>query len=383
MNKNQAVTADASRRLTIAIDVKNLALFTGGIAAFFTPLLNSWVSARKDLDFVLVGPSYDATELLEKPNVRFWTVPWPAMLPRQLRHPVYDNLLFSRAMKLIKPDLLFTPYHDVRIPKSIPSVIMVHDMCLSDLADVYPFRIRAYYLQMLKRNLRYADQVLTVSETSLNRLKVAYDFTADKSCIVPNAISPELVNALRLDDLSDQVRAERPTGLHIFYPGGSEFRKNIRRLCLAVERLKVLGKQPYVWVTGERNVAWSSCLNSISSIDESCFHFLGYLDITSLAVQYRACDVTVYPTLCEGFGRVVLEAMELGSPVACSDIEVLREVADDYPCYFDPEDTHSIAKGILDAATKGRQKPKRYDQYQPNVVVQRFLDKMNQIVSDL
>jgi hypothetical protein len=75
-------------------------------------------------------------------------------------------MLFPRAVARLRPDLVMSPYHDVRMPKGIPSVIGVHDLCLDELAGVYPARIRGYYLTMLRTNLRRASHVITVSQTS-------------------------------------------------------------------------------------------------------------------------------------------------------------------------------------------------------------------------
>lgn len=167
-----------SRPLRVAVDTKNLALYTGGIAAFFRPLLQAWITSRPQHDFVLVGPPFDMPEIAAAQNARRQTVPWPLLLPKPLRHPVYDNLLFPRAIRDVRPDFVFTPYHDVRLPRGVPSVMMVHDTCLHDLPDVYPRRIRGYYLHMLKRNLGVAGRVLTVSQTSRRDLQARYGLGA-------------------------------------------------------------------------------------------------------------------------------------------------------------------------------------------------------------
>ena len=374
---NMPINITNKKPLRVAVDTKNLALFAGGIAAFFRPLLHAWIAQRPDLDFVLVGPPFEMSELAALPNCKLWNIPWPEVLPRPLRHPFYDNVQFPRAIRAVRPDVLFTPYHDVRLPRGIPSVMMVHDTCLHDLPDVYPFRIRAYYLHMLKRNLALASRVLTVSQTSRRDLCARYG-VPDAFCgVVPNAIDPKLTESVAAITEAARLRAERGPGLHVFYPGGSEHRKNIHRLSEAVRALAQSGKQPHLWITGTRDRGWSACLDNMPEREAACFHFLGRVSIESLAAQYRACDAVVYPTLCEGFGRVALEAMELGVPLACSDIEVLREVAGNYPNYFNPREPSAIAAGILAAATRGQQPARRCEDFQPAHVVGAFIAQMD------
>lgn len=363
--------------LRVAVDTKNLALYAGGIAAFFRPLLLAWIGQRPHWEFVLVGPAFEMRELSELHNCSPWTIPWPKALPRPLRHPFYDNVQFPRAIRAVRPDVIFTPYHDVRIPRGIPSVMMVHDTCLHDLPDVYPLRIRAYYLHMLKRNLALATRVLTVSQTSRRALSERYGVPDVRSGVVPNAIDPLLTESASAIANAQRLHTERVPGLHMFYPGGSEHRKNIQRLTKAMMILVQREKQPHLWITGAKDTSWSACLDKLPAQDAARFHFLGRLSIDSLAAQYRACNAVVYPTLCEGFGRVALEAMELGMPLACSDIEVLREVAGDYPVYFDPHEPTAIADGILTASSRGLQTPRRCTDFQPAHVVQTFIDQMD------
>jgi glycosyltransferase involved in cell wall biosynthesis len=71
---------------------------------------------------------------------------------------------------------------------------------------------------------------------------------------------------------------------------------------------------------------------------------------------YTAADLVVYPSLSEGFGRAGIESMSVGTPLACSDIPVFREVASNYAEFFDPNDPLEIADAILRAAQTGRKK---------------------------
>lgn len=371
------------RRLRVAVDTKNLALYSGGIAAFFGPLLAAWLKQRPEYEFTLVGPEFDISALPQADNWHHHFVPWPERLPRPLRHPFYDNFLFPRAVRAVQPDLIFTPYHDVRLPRGIPSVMMVHDTCLHDLPDVYPLRIRAYYLHMLRHNLKRATQVLTVSMTSRSDLRDRYGLSAEKSSIVQNAIDPRMTGSANANAEAAALRRSRAPGLHLFYPGGSEFRKNIRRLTLVIAQLDELGHCPHLWITGTLDTAWKACLADQPVAQRERFHFLGRISIEALAAQYLACDVVVYPTLCEGFGRVALEAMELGVPLACSDLDVLREVAKDYPVYFNPRETGDMARAVLDAWYQGRPQARQCPDFQPEAVLKRFLGAMDAVIDRL
>lgn len=367
--------------LRIAVDTKNLALFTGGIAAFIAPLLQAWISSRPQHQFILVGPPFKSLDIPKASNWSQYFIKWPLLLPRPLRHPFYDNILFPVAIRAVKPDIVFTPYHDVRLPSAIPSMMMVHDTCYQDLPEIYPMRIRSYYLHMLRRNLGVASHILTVSETSRLTVQARYGVSDDCIGVVYNSLDSRMTQSKTAPDLALKLREERGEGLHLFYSGGSEHRKNIRRLALAIAELVAAGLHPQLWITGSQDTAWHKSLADLPPNVIDCFHFLGRLSLDMLAAQYLACSVVIYPTLCEGFGRVALEAMELGRPLACSDIEVLREVAGDYPTYFNPLDVTAIATAIRVAAGQCQPTPQQRIEFQPEAVTQSFIMQMDAFVA--
>lgn len=366
---------------SIAVDTKNLALYAGGIAGFIRPLLSAWVAARTAARFVLIGPPWDSRELTAFPNCEHHIVDWPEGLPRPLRHPFYDNVLFPRAISQVRPDFVFSPYHDVRLPHGIPSVMMVHDTCLSDMGHLYPWQVRAYYRAMLNVNLGRARHVLTVSESSRACILARFAFPAERVTVVPNTLEPDFLESPDDPTHVAAIRTHQTAGLRLLYPSGAEYRKNVPRLLKALELLVGWGLEPHLWVTGVCDAGWERALSNCSQSLQARLHFLGRLSLADLRAHYLAADSVVYPSLCEGFGRVCLEAMELGVPIACSDLPVLREVAGDYPVYFSPVDTNQMADSIAASAAQGRREPRHEPRFHRAAVAQLFVQTMDRIIS--
>jgi glycosyltransferase involved in cell wall biosynthesis len=197
---------------------------------------------------------------------------------------------------------------------------------------------------------------------------------------VPNTLEPDFLetgeDAKRIAD----IRAGQSGGLRLFYPSGGEFRKNVERLMEAVGVLAARGLDPHVWATGVRDVGWDRALARVSAEVAARLHFVGPLSLADLRAHYLAADTVVYPTLCEGFGRVCLEAMEVGAPIACSDLPVLREVAGDYPTYFDPLNAQDMADRISSSAALER-RPARHDpRFDREAVAALFIKTMDAIL---
>lgn len=360
--------------MRVAVDTKNLALYQGGIAGFFRPLLHEWVAQRPDIEFILVGPQFDLGDLVDRSNCRHHVVAWPDALLRPLRYPIYDNLLFPRAIRAVRPEFVFSPYHDVRLPRGVPSAMMIHDTCIGDLPCVYPARVRLYFQHMLRVNLVRAGHVLTVSEASRAAILARYPAAAGRISVVPNAVMPmfRADHAVDLPIKNDSVR--------LLYTGGAEYRKNVRRLLEALDVLAATGTDVRLWTTGSCDSAWKRIFSGFSEATIARVVFLGRLSPAELASHYRVADAVVYPTLCEGFGRVCIEAMEVGAPLACSDLPVLREVAGEYPVYFDPCDVDAMAAAIRSAVASGHHSPCRDPRFEPEAVTARFLALMDALL---
>lgn len=363
--------------MRILVDTKNLALYGGGIAHWFFPLLATWVAHRPDVRFLLVGPSFNTDFLPPSGNWEHVPLPWPEWLPRTLRHPWYDNVLFPRAVSRLRPDRVMSPYHDVRMPKGVPSAIGVHDLCLDELKSVYPRRIRAYYLMLLQYNLRRAALIITVSETSRNKLIERYGIDPDRVGVVYNTPPVAFEGAAETVAIGDFRKRYCADGPLLFYPGGSEFRKNVTRLVQTFTRLAQRDDGLVLLVTGNKDPRWDAALAETPGALRQRVVFAGWLNDAELRLAYAAADAVVYPSLCEGFGRVCLEAMDTGTPLACSDLLVMREVAGDYAYYFDPYKVESIAEAVLAALSEGRCNPVRDARFQDAAVKASFLLAMD------
>ena len=128
--------------------------------------------------------------------------------------------------------------------------------------------------------------------------------------------------------------------------GTLEPRKNLPRLVEAYRRLGgELAERHQLVVVGARGWQTGETLSALRSLGERCT-MLGYVSDAALAELYRRCAVFCYPSLGEGFGLPVLEAMAAGAAVLTSNVSSLPEVGGEAVEYADPLDVESIAAGL-------------------------------------
>ena len=373
-------------KIRLLIDCKNLALYGGGIAHWIKPLLAHWFRDNEQHEFICVHPAGQGLKKVNLEGCQQYEISWPNFLPRNFRHPYYDNWQFPKVLKQIAPQLLFSPYHDVRLPKknnSLYTIITVHDLCFLDAPKSYPFFIRHYYLWMLQINIKRAHHIITVSQATKQRLLHIFSLTESMISVIPNTLENVFGNYIPLE--GDVKNWRKRYGEYnkkiVLYSGGLDYRKNISRLIRSFRLLWHQGYAVTLCITGVLNPKWQQ----IFSQEELCskkVQFLGFLSLTELRHAYEAVDGVVYPSLCEGFGRACLEAMACGTPLACSDLPVFREVANDYAYYFDPLDEADIANAIRKSLEAPRPQARRDCRYELTRVQSHFVQVMDQLLDN-
>ena len=339
--------------MTIWVDGKNPALYSSGISHWLHDLLHDF-DPNLLSDIQLILPKISKARIYPDLKLRSVDLWWPLALPRKIGHLLYDNILFGRAAKKTKPSVIFSPYFDVLMPRSIPSVITIHDLCYIEAAESYPFFQRTYFNIQMKRNLRRAKKVVTVSQSSKNLLVSLAGVSAERIIVVENTLSSEFSEHEPTHaEISELRRRIGPATHYVLYTGGFENRKNIPNLLQALKELNRDSLKVILVVSGNQEKQWVAQLGSDSSLLGSLY-FTGYLSNRDLKIAYLACDAVVAPSLSEGFGRSCLEAITTGTPLACSDIPVFREVAGAHGIYFDPKKSEQIASGIQRAIDQGR-----------------------------
>jgi glycosyltransferase involved in cell wall biosynthesis len=208
---------------------------------------------------------------------------------------------------------------------SVPTVVTVHDLAILRAPEAFPRWHRLYGKAGLDRVLRAADTVVAVSEFTRSEVTALADVPAERIRVVPNGIDAVFT--------PDGPRAD---GDYVLAVGTLEPRKNLRR---AVDAAAEAGVE--LRVVGARG--WG---------DVDVEGWVGEIPDAELAALYRGARCVVYPSLYEGFGLPVLEAMACGSPVVTSSATAMEEVAGGAAVLVDPLDPSAIAAGIEEAIAR-------------------------------
>lgn len=340
--------------MKIWVESKNAIFQNSGISQWMYGILLG-IAEKDKSKFTLVSPK---AEKLPFSDLKFPSklLPWPALFPRRVSSLVYDLFIFRMFARLNKPDLIFTPYFDVLMPKRIKSIITIHDLCFLEAAEQYSFFRRSYFISLMKINLKRASLVFTVSQSSKTAIESLLGLPSEIIVVLPNELDPDFKSIQPNNAEIESFKAPySESSKLVLYTGGLENRKNVPRLLSSIDSLNSKGMTVVLLITGSPHKYWLDIVGQ-KRIADSSVSFLGFLDSRNLKIAYSAADAVVYPSLSEGFGRACIEAMNSGTPLACSDIPVFKEVSGNYATYFDPKDQSSIETALRAILQEGSER---------------------------
>lgn len=235
-----------------------------------------------------------------------------------------------------------------------PTVLTVLDLVLVRHPETADPVWRWYALAALRLALPRAAAVIAISASTCHdvlhhfglppdRVHIVHCAHDDSFCVVP--------------DRAGVAAAAAGLGLperFVLYVGTLEPRKNVPRLLEAFRRLKEEHRLPHKLVlVGEKGWRYDAIFRQVQQLClEQDVLFTGYLDDAVLPLVYNAAELFVFPSLYEGFGLPVLEAMACGCPVVTANVSSLPEVAADAALCVDPYDVVAIAQAMAAVLTQ-------------------------------
>lgn len=319
-----------------------------GIGRYIQTLLDEFSTLGDRHQFQVYGHDAEREAFMQNVTGMVWRP-----VAQRWKNPAQSILWHQFALPFLasKLDVLFLPAANRRLPlvSSVPTVGTVHDFSSLHIEQKYD-RSRDFYIKkILPTMIRRLDHVLTVSDCTKRDIINFCGVKEHSISVIPLAADdsrfyPEDRSRSR-ERLQAKYGLEEPFLLYISrieHPG-----KNHIRLIKAFEDLKRREHIPHqlVFVGPDKERADEVHRAAASSPNSSDIRFFGFVQDSDLRAFYNAADVFVFPSLFEGFGLPILEAMACGTPVACSATSSLPEVAGDAAKVFDP----FLERGISDS----------------------------------
>lgn len=275
-------------------------------------------------------------------------------------------------------NLDFDIYHsfDIRIPHKVKGKIII------TIHDLIPFLFPEYmnnidknkFLKYINNNVQRADLIITVSEYSKKEILKYLDTSKDKIRIVSPGINLDKYSKNYFEERNKIKVKYNLSENFILFLGALEPKKNIINIIKGFERYKenINDKEIKLVIAGGKGWKYEEIFTYYekSKIKKEII-FLGYIDEEDKIPLYKLSKLFIFPSLYEGFGMPVLEAMAAGTPVITSNVSSLPEVAGKGAILINPYSVEEIAEGINkiingdkefieNLITQGKEQAKKY-----------------------
>jgi glycosyltransferase involved in cell wall biosynthesis len=327
--------------LRIGYDVTPLVGVCTGVGNYTRQLLRHMLALEGEHGFLLLSNREEATHdfagsARARPLVRRFPsrMLWmQGVLPRLLRDE--------------RPDLCHYPNSIGPLVSPCRYVVTVHDMTLSLMPQYHPWRRRMLVRPFIPLIARRAARIITVSQHARADIIRLLRVPAEQVVVIPEAAAPMFREASATEQAAVRERY-RLDGPYLLYVGTLEPRKNLVRLICAWHQLWRQGAIPHRLVlVGGRGWQDDAIYRTIAQLDcGDALRLVGYVPTTDLPALYSAADAFAFPSLAEGFGLPVIEAMACGTPVLISTAPALAELAGAAAFAVDPLDQPALAAAL-------------------------------------
>jgi len=279
-----------------------------------------------------------------QPNVRF--IQTDQLSGGSLQRYISGLFFWKRELKRIDPDIFETFIFPLVKSPSGRTILTIHDIRYIRFPEFYSKAREFVSWSVLKNALDEADHVITVSHSMKEEVLRFYPNL--NISVLYNGIDADSYNTLSDEDL---LRVQKMYGLEqgfLLSVGHLEKRKNYTRLLQAISILKKRGKNFFLVIIGGDGGEGSNMFEQIRTLNLSDnVMILKNLPDWEVQSLFRLCSLFVFPSVYEGFGIPILEAMAAQRPMVLSDLPVFREITENQSIYFDPNKIESIADVIL------------------------------------
>jgi glycosyltransferase involved in cell wall biosynthesis len=243
-------------------------------------------------------------------------------------------------------DLLHSMAFVTPFATKIPTIVTVYDLSFVHYPEKFPTSQRLYLRTQTARSVNQARQVITISEATRQDLNHHFGVPLEKIKVVfPGVeshfreIPKESLNIFRAKN-----NLHKPFILHV---GTLQPRKNIPVLLKALATLK--NQEIDLVLVGGKGWQYDDIFNRVEDLDlANQVHFIGYVQDKELPFWYNAARVLVFPSVYEGFGMPIIEAMACGTPVIAAHSSSLPEAGGEAAFYFEPHDVEKLTQQLTD-----------------------------------
>ncbi len=285
-----------------------------------------------------------------RPGMELRHTSWPAAAP--VLRIIWEQTALPLAAMTAQGNLVHGLVNTLPLATRVPGVVTVHDLSFIRMPERFP-RLKRFYLgQLCRASARRARRVIAVSKQTAADVRAEFGVDSRRVEVVYNGVGGQF-RPLPAAEVTDFRELMGLPDRFLLYVGTLEPRKNLPHLLRTFAKWRaesVIGRDVGLVVAGGKGWHYQEIFSLADELGLTggpsekgpIVQFPGFLPERDLCLWYNAASGFVYPSLFEGFGLPVLEAMASGTPVICSNTPSLQEVAGDAALIVPAQDQSAL-----------------------------------------
>ncbi len=327
----------------------------GGVSRYIRYLITELAKHPGEHSYTVFVNGQDVVERLDAfhPSITYISAPWSESQPAA--RVAWEQFTLPTEIRRRGIQVLHSPVNVLPewVPQSCATVVTLHDLAFLRFPTVFTRAKRLYHRTFTVRSMQRATELITVSDSTQRDAYELVGIPYERMHTVYTCIDKRFSNVVTEDEVLAFRERQGLTSGFLLYLGTLEPRKNIlaiidayaqlRKNYAIQEKLVLAGGKGWLYDTIFKKVQQLGLLEDIV--------FPGFVADTEQALWYHAASAFVYPSLYEGFGIPVAEALACGVPVVTSNISSLPEAGMDIALSVDPSNLDMLAEAIYKALT--------------------------------
>jgi glycosyltransferase involved in cell wall biosynthesis len=318
----------------------------GGTETYIRSLVRSLLEIDRNNTYVIFI-NRESKGIFPGSDPRVKIIPCPIKAVNRPIRILWEQFILPFQARRHKVDVLLSAGMTSPFFCPVPSVLVIYDLQHVNQPQNFS-RLYLFFLKtIIYLSAKTADKIITISGHVKTDIVKQYRITPDKIIVGHLGVNHGSFFPGSVRDTAAMGGKYNLPEHYLLYAAALLQHKNHERLLKALKEVKRENPELKLVLTGAWESGHEKIVSVISDLDlQQDVILLGWIPSEDIPEIYRGAEVFVYPTLHEGFGLPVLEAMASGVPVVCSHIEPLIEVAENAALYIDPGDYLDIARGI-------------------------------------
>jgi glycosyltransferase involved in cell wall biosynthesis len=326
-----------------------------GVGQYIACLVQALLEIDRQNGYVLLANQFNRQNYnFQSPNYRLKL--WGSRSNRKSLRLLYEHAFLPAEIRREQFDLFHGPSNFLPLRKVCPYVVTIHDMSYfgSLSKSRYTSTKVLYWRLMTRRTVALADMIITSSAYSKQDIVRYVRYPEEKIRVIHLAAHPvfrRIADALVLAEFRKRFALPER---YVLFVGTLEPGKNVVRLVRAFARLRRSITESQLILVGDRGWLYDDVFRTVKEQNlEGIVRYVGHVSDEDLCLFYNAASVVALPSLNEGFGLPVVEAMSCGTPIVVSNVSSLPEVAGDAALQVDPFDEEGLARALERAMCDG------------------------------